>query len=148
MKTKLLNVGYKKTAQLVMSRSMHQNPWQHGIDELHRMFNQNCAPYTWLSFHSSPDSLRWQLLRNENLTLLSSLTDFNNHTTSLFSSETYKAMMLVCEWRLGPEKGESYKNSKVANISITSSTFEGMTELILILESEENNIEEWLLEQR
>lgn len=148
MKTKLQSNGCMKMAKQAMSRSMHQNPLQHGIEELHRAFNENCAPYTWLTFHSSPDSLRWQLLENENLTLVSSLTDFKNHTSSLFTSEKYKAMLLVCEWGIGSERDESYKNSKVANISITSSSFEGMTELILILESDESSVEEWLLEQQ
>jgi len=88
------------------------------------------------------------LLRNENLTLVSSLSDFKNHTSSLFTSEKYKAMMLVCECGIGAERDESYRSSKVANISITSTSFEGMTELILILEDDECSVEEWLRVQQ
>ena len=127
-----------------MSDGSENPPHHFAMIELHRLFNENFGPYTWMSYHDEADGLVQDLKKNSDFEMLRLLVDADNQSSCIFVSYKTKAMVLICQNSIDHAELEVYGHKGIAQVAITASTFLAMEEVVALVMDPMKNIENLL----
>ena len=128
-----------------MSSCSDSVPHDFAVGELHRRFNENCGPFTWLGYWVEVPGEAQLLKNNPELTLIGSAVNMcSGEDSLLFTTKTGNGMILICvaSSHTPPELPE-----ESAMVMITAQSFDELNELVLLNDPRFMAIESWLVYQ-
>ena len=117
-------------------------PHDFTASELHRRFNENGGPFTWLGSCAYFSRFYWELSASNQLKLIGSSWDhYGEESIRLFEATNSNGMILICDQSAHkpPEFPEG-----VVLVAIAAQSFDALNELVLKYDPRIMEIEWWL----
>jgi len=125
-----------------MSNILGSVPHDFAVGELHRRFNENCGPFTWLGYWVEVPGAFESLKGNQDLTLIGSTVNmFNGESSLLFATKRGHGMIFICH---ASSHTPQDVPEEAVMVAITARSFGEMNELVLLNDPRFKAIESWL----